>query len=236
MRIKPQSRLSAGKISPARNVSGNRQAINTPVKQLQSANVIFSDKQLCDLSPDGIVLLDELGKILHANRSFLDLAEEATLAPIVGKSLDAWLGGPGGVLETLFDSLRLYQSVRDFPITIKGALGGNTQVEVSAVLKTSPAPAFAALFIRDVSSRPETSNQSAILLEFLSGMLGAPGRAPLKEVVSSAVGLVERHYIESALEAVGGNRTAAARILGVSRQGFYDKLARYHIDEHPDKL
>ncbi len=59
---------------------------------------------------------------------------------------------------------------------------------------------------------------------------GRLGETSLKKVVASAVGLVERYYIEAALEAVGGNRTAAARILGVSRQGFYDKLARYRID------
>lgn len=73
----------------------------------------------------------------------------------------------------------------------------------------------------------------ANLLGFRSGKGRRLGEAPLKEVVSSAVGLVERFYIEAALEAVDGNRTAAARILGISRQGFYDKLARYRIVEHP---
>jgi transcriptional regulator PpsR len=218
----------------AGEISDNRQAVITPGDPLQSANVIFSDNQLFDLSPDGIVVLDEDGQILHANKSFLGFAEEDALAPIVGTSLDRWLGSPGGNLKLLVDSLRLCGSVRHFPITIKGALGGNTATEVSAVLKSSPAPAFIALYFHDVNSRPETSVQSEMLLEFLSGVVGPPGRASLKKVVSSTVGLVERFYIEAALEAVDGNRTAAARILGISRQGFYDKLARYHIDERPD--
>ena len=37
---------------------------------------------------------------------------------------------------------------------------------------------------------------------------------------------VEDRYIESTLKAVGGNKTRAAKILGVSRRTFYRKLAR----------
>lgn len=201
-----------------------------PARNSSTQEEIFSARQIFDLSPDGIVVLDEQGKILHANKSFLGLVEEAALTPVVGSSLSRWLGSPGGDLKMLTDSLRLCESVRQFPTTIKGTLGGSTQVEVSAVLKSNPPPAFMAMYIRDVGRRLETSDQSEMMLEFLSGMAGRLGEAPLKEVVSSAVGLVERYYIEAALQAVDGNRTAAARILGVSRQGFYDKLARYRID------
>lgn len=83
-------------------------------------------------------------------------------------------------------------------------------------------------------SRYEAGDDALQMTEYLSGAGERLGERSLKEVVSSAVGLVERFYIAAALEAVDGNRTAAARILGISRQGFYDKLARYHIDEHPD--
>jgi transcriptional regulator PpsR len=196
--------------------------------------VIFSAEQIFDLSPDGIVVLDEQGQILHANKSFLGLAEEATLSPIIGVPLGRWFGGSGGDLEMLVDSLRLCASVRQFPATIKGSLGGSTLVEVSALLNSNPPPAFIAMYIREVGMRLEASDQSELLLEFLGGVAGRLGEASLKEVVSSAVGLVERYYIEAALDAVDGNRTAAARILGVSRQGFYDKLARYRIGERPN--
>ena len=77
-----------------------------------------------------------------------------------------------------------------------------------------------------------TTNDSLPIIESLTGVTGRLGEASMKEVVSSAVGLVERYYVEAALKAVDGNRTAAARLLGISRQGFYDKLARYRIDEH----
>jgi DNA-binding NtrC family response regulator len=125
--------------------------------------------------------------------------------------------------------------VRQFPSTIKGELGRKTQVEISAVMKSSRERGFILLFIRDISRRVEPVDDAGMLLQFLREMSGQLGQASLKEIVSTAIGLVERYYIEVALEAAGGNRTAAARMLGVSRQGFYDKLARYGVDSRADE-
>ena len=56
------------------------------------------------------------------------------------------------------------------------------------------------------------------------------GKTPLRELVRDAVGTVERHYIDAALELTRGNRTAAAELLGLSRQSLYAKLNRYGLD------
>ena len=40
---------------------------------------------------------------------------------------------------------------------------------------------------------------------------------------------LEADYISETLEAVGGNKTEAARVLGISRKNLYEKLARYGI-------
>ena len=42
---------------------------------------------------------------------------------------------------------------------------------------------------------------------------------------------LEADYISETLEAVGGNKTEAARVLGISRKNLYEKLARYKRDE-----
>ncbi|MCU0840036.1 MAG: hypothetical protein MUE49_15155, partial [Rhodospirillales bacterium] len=44
------------------------------------------------------------------------------------------------------------------------------------------------------------------------------------------VGVVERHYIEAALQLTRGNRTLTAELLGLSRQSLYAKLDRYGLD------
>ena len=41
---------------------------------------------------------------------------------------------------------------------------------------------------------------------------------------------LEAHYIAEILEAVGGNKSEAARLLGISRKNLYEKLARYSRD------
>ncbi len=194
----------------------------------------YSVSQIFELSPDAIVVLDGQGTILEANRSFLGLIEESTSAPVIGAPLSRWLGGHGRDLAMLIDSLRLCQSVRQFPTGITGSLGGSLEVEVAAVMKSTPKPGFIVMYIRDVERRPQSSTQANALVQAIDAMSSRLGQATLKEIVAAAVGWVERYYIEAALEAVEGNRTAAARILGISRQGLYDKLARYEIDERTE--
>jgi DNA-binding NtrC family response regulator len=41
--------------------------------------------------------------------------------------------------------------------------------------------------------------------------------------------MVERHFVEAALELTGDNRTAAAEVLGLSRQSLYLKLRRHRL-------
>jgi transcriptional regulator PpsR len=206
-----------------------------PVGKGSIGNEVFSVNQIFDLSPDAIVVLDGQGRVMHANQSFLGLIEETALTPIIGSSLARWVGNPGGDLKMLLDSLRLCESVRQVPMKVKGSLGGQLQVEVSAVQRAEPQSGFIAMYLRDMSRREDSSDHVDVLLQFLNGMTSQLGRLPLKKVVSSAVGLVERFYIEAALEAAAGNRTAAAKMLGVSRQGFYDKLARYDIEDSQEK-
>nr|MCU0625207.1 hypothetical protein [Gemmatimonadaceae bacterium] len=60
------------------------------------------------------------------------------------------------------------------------------------------------------------------------------GRVSLRELVRDTVDLVERHFIEAALELTDDNRTSAAEVLGVSRQSLYVKLRRHHLIDAPD--
>ena len=51
----------------------------------------------------------------------------------------------------------------------------------------------------------------------------------LKELIADTVRAVERQAIEDALRSAGGSPTQAARLLGLSRATFYNKLKAYHI-------
>lgn len=188
-----------------------------------------STSELIARSPDGFAVLDQRGVILLVNTAFLELVQLGTPGSVIGENLGKWLGRPGGDMRMLLELLRSNGSVRLFPSTVRGSLDSRTQVEISAVSNNAEKPRYIGVFIRDVSRRPETAGQSARLADLLQSMTKQLGKTGLKELVSSTVGLVERHYIEAALEITGGNRTAAAGLLGISRQGLYVKLARYEM-------
>ena len=89
-----------------------------------------------------------------------------------------------------------------------------------------------ALLLRDVSRRLQQPESTASLQSALAAVIEQSGQTSMRVLVRDAVGLVERHYIAAALELAEGNRTAAAEILGLSRQGFYKKLAQYELEGH----
>ncbi|MBC8015491.1 MAG: helix-turn-helix domain-containing protein, partial [Sporomusaceae bacterium] len=47
--------------------------------------------------------------------------------------------------------------------------------------------------------------------------------------LSGLLGDTERQAIIKALEAAGGNKSEAAKILGIHRSGFYQKMRKYKI-------
>jgi len=51
----------------------------------------------------------------------------------------------------------------------------------------------------------------------------------LKDLVRETTDMIERLYIEAALELTGNNRASAAEMLGLSRQSLYVKLHRYGL-------
>ena len=84
--------------------------------------------------------------------------------------------------------------------------------------------------IRDVGRRiaqpahvPGTMPHS---VEQLSQLVG---RVSLKDLVRQTTDMIEKMYIEAALEMTGDNRASAAEMLGLSRQSLYVKLRRFGL-------
>jgi len=193
----------------------------------------LSVEALIDRLPDAFVAVNDKGLVLRANRSFLDLIQVAVEAAAVGENLGRWLSELECDFTALLDLLRRNRSVRLLPMTIIGDLGTATRVEVSAAGDTDAEPAFYGIMLRDVSRRMGYSSG-----DHLASVLGAVtqqiGRTPLLQVLRETSDAVERHYIRAALRRVDGNRTAAAEILGLSRQSLHTKLSRYAADAGSD--
>ena len=189
-------------------------------------------EMLIDRGPDGFCVLDQDGTVLRANRSFLDLVQASSEGAVVGQRLSRWLARPGADLTVLLANVQRHGLVRLFSTTIHSDLGSDTDVELSAVGNVDVGPTRVGVLIRDVGRRlvPAPTVSHERLNAVLGSLTDQVGRSSLRALVRETVGVVERHYIEAALELTGGNRTAASELLGLSRQSLYSKLDRYDID------
>jgi transcriptional regulator PpsR len=188
--------------------------------------------EFIDRMPDAFVVIDREGLVRRTNRSFLDLIQQGGEGAVLGERLSRWLSRPGADLAVLMSNLQRHGSVRLFATAIQGELGTETAVEISAVGSPATRPTHFAMLLRDVGRRLPVDQETGSLHTALRAIVEQTGNTSLRTRVKDTVGLVERHYIGVALELADGNRTAAAELLGLSRQGFYKKLAQYEADGH----
>lgn len=178
-------------------------------------------------SPDGFAVVDPEGKVLGVNRAFLELAELASEDQARGERIHRWIGRPGADAEGLLGIVREHGVARLFATTLRGEYGATAEVEVSAAAAQGDEPCVG-LSIRDVGRRLSAAPTGARdLTRAVEDLTGLVGKVSLPELVRDTSDIVERHFIEAALELTGGNRTSAAEVLGVSRQSLYVKLRRY---------
>jgi transcriptional regulator PpsR len=183
-------------------------------------------------APEGFVVTDLNGRILFANRAFLDLVQLATEEQSRNESLERWLGRPGVDFNLLTAQLREHGSLRLFATQLRGEYGAHSEVEICAVSVVGNEEPCFGFTIRDVGQRvtfdrqaPRDNPRSVAQLTELVG------RVPLKDLVRDSTDMIERLCIEAALEITGDNRASAAEILGLSRQSLYAKLRRYGLGE-----
>ncbi|WP_295448524.1 transcriptional regulator PpsR [uncultured Thiodictyon sp.] len=180
-------------------------------------------------APDSILITDGDGRILAANRAFLNQVELANEHLLRGQSLDRWLGRSGIDLNVLLNTLRQHGTLRLFKTTLRGQYGTSADVEISgAAVEHGEQPCFA-FFIRDIGRRLGSDQATDGLPVWVAQFTDRVGSAPLKDLVRESTDVIERLCIEAALKLTGGNRASAAELLGLSRQSLYVKLARYGV-------
>ncbi len=186
--------------------------------------------EVVELGPDGFVVTSTDGRVLAANAAFLDLAQLATEEQVRGEPLDRWLGRRGVDLNVLIANLRERGVVRLFATQLNGEYGSTSEVEVSAVSLAETGPPCFGFAIRNVGRRlsvePRPGRELPRSVEQLTELVG---RVSLKDLVRETTDMIERLYIEAALEMTNDNRASAAEMLGLSRQSLYVKLRRYGL-------
>jgi transcriptional regulator PpsR len=193
-------------------------------------NEIPSIDDLIQQSPDGFIIFDQDGVVQSANQAFLDLIEVGSKNSVIGERLSRWLWRPGADVPLLLSHVNRSRIVRMFSTVIHSELGTETEVEISAVGDGETDSGMIAAVLRDVSRRLQPSTRYDTLRASLASMSEQVGKTPLRKLVRNTVSVVEQHYVKAALELSEGNRTAAAEILGLSRQSLYSKLNRYRLE------
>lgn len=186
--------------------------------------------KLLDASPDGFATTDLDGTLLSVNRAFLDLCQLSSPAQAVGRPLSDWIGRPGADLPVMLATLKQHGAIRLLHTSARGEHGTATEVELSAAGASEAEVPCIGFVVRDVGRRlmapPQGARDLTRAVEQLTDLVG---RVSLPELLRDTVDLVERHFIEAALVLTGDNRTAAAELLGLSRQSLYIKLRRHKL-------
>jgi transcriptional regulator PpsR len=186
--------------------------------------------KLMESAPDAFVVTGLDGRVMTVNASFLQLTQMPNEERANGESLDRWLGRTGVDVDVLRANLRQHGSIRLFSTVLRGELGEQLDVEVSAVTVMNGGQPCFGFTIRDVSRRlqpePHQDRRLPASFDHLTELIG---RVTLKDMVREATDVIERLCIEAALELTGDNRASAAEMLGLSRQSLYIKLRRYGL-------
>jgi len=198
---------------------------NNDTKSLKVLDIV-------DRSPDAFVVTDPTGRVMAANRAFLDLAQVATEGQVSSQSLDQWLGRPGVDLNLLLRNLRDRVEVRQFSTTLRPEFGDPIDVELSAVSALdSDEPCLGFIIRRQYRRSSSEPAGSAPLPRSIEEMTELVGKVPLKDLVRETTDIIERMCIEAALKMTDDSRASAAEVLGLSRQSLYVKLRRYGLGD-----
>lgn len=127
-------------------------------------------------------------------------------------------------------TLKKHSVVRIAASSVRGEHGSTSEIELSAVsLPDDDSPSIG-FVMRDVGRRVGTAPHGARdLTKAVEELTTLVGRVSLPTLVRDTIDLVERHFIEAALQLTGDNRTTAAEVLGLSRQTLYVKLRRHGL-------
>jgi transcriptional regulator PpsR len=178
-----------------------------------------------DRLPDGFLITDRDGVVRRANPAFIGLvaAGAATVAGgVVGRNLGDWLLQPG--LAALLEQLHRGGAVQGLGALLRAEDGAARDVEISAAGNAAgEAPGIAVLV------RPAPAARGAAGMHPGDAAIARVGMVPLNQLVQEATEAIEHACIEAALAQCGGNRSAVALLLGMSRQSLYVKLHRYSL-------
>ncbi len=184
----------------------------------------FSLSDLINRLPDAFLIVNRNGKIIEANSTFYALANLNSDEELFDQNLSTFIEYKNNSIEELLETKKYLSNLSCYLRTSKNSM---IEVSISTIHIKDIHHNCIAISIHPYKKTTFESNPSE-LKSLLDSKVGLIGKVSFRKLVSSSIELVEKHYIDSALALTNGNRTAAAKMLGLSRQSLYVKLARFN--------
>ena len=173
--------------------------------------------KLVERTPDAVVVVDAAGRVLMANPAFIELAQFGDESHAKGRHL-ADLVGTG--LAEVLAATRNRGIATGRELTLRGLRGRLAPIEVSATVLAEEEQESIGLTIRvragDGANGTGLHAQASELATAIETLTDQLGRLGLTELMASVSKNAERHFIQAAMKLADRDRSAAARILGVS--------------------
>lgn len=181
------------------------------------------------LGTDLAAIVDRRGRILWANDAFQAGAEASMVNSIEGRFLDDLLRWDEAIdLYRLLETAGESGSAGPVASTLTGDAGGSMSVSLALTRLHEAEPRVYGVVMRRES---EAVASRAGAISDLETALIETGGLPLKGLVRESAELVERQCLQAALRLTNNNRSAAAKVLGISRQALYLKLERFGLQD-----
>ncbi len=181
------------------------------------------------LGTDLAAVVDRRGRILWANDAFQAGAQASMVHSIEGRFLDDLLRWDETVdLYRLLETAGEAGSAGPVASTLIGDAGGSMSVSVALTRLHEAEPRVYGVVMRRVSGA--SASRGGAVSDLETALLETGG-LPLKGLVRESAELVERQCLQAALRLTNNNRSAAAKVLGISRQALYLKLERFGLQD-----
>ncbi len=173
--------------------------------------------QLVERTPDSVVVVDTGGRILMANRAFVELAQFDDERNARGRPLADVFGAQfGDVIATARN--RGIAVSRAAPL--QGLRGRTALVDVSAALLADEDQECVGLTIRvrepDATFDARHRRKVGDLATAIDALTVHLGRLGLPELLAKVKEQAELYFLQSTLQITGGDKSEAAKILGLS--------------------
>jgi transcriptional regulator PpsR len=174
--------------------------------------------RLVDSASDGVLITDTNGCILMANPAFLKLVNRNTEAEVKSRPLMDWVSVSDDQFAALLLEVRRLGIARRMSSRLMSSDATCSEIEITAALLTEGDQECIGFTLHAVAaSRQEYSNSKEDLRRAIDEITARIGVEPLPDLLHTAAGILQRHFITQAMARTGDDPGAAAKLLGISQ-------------------